>query len=75
MTQSAASNISLQVGECQENILLPATDANAGCKKSLAVKVKKATAVLELCNRRSTEIYSKPKSFSPRAITNPAYVL
>lgn len=29
MTQSTASNISLQVGECQENILLPATDANA----------------------------------------------
>ncbi|MBN3877036.1 hypothetical protein [Nostoc sp. JL23] len=29
ITQSAASNISLQVGECQENILLPATDANA----------------------------------------------
>ncbi|MHC5746717.1 MAG: hypothetical protein ACYTXT_33465 [Nostoc sp.] len=29
MTQSAASNILLQVGECQENILLPATDANA----------------------------------------------
>ncbi|MEH2039392.1 hypothetical protein [Nostoc sp.] len=56
MTQSAASNISLQVGECQENILLPATDANAGCKKFLVLKVKKAIAVQETSNRCSTEI-------------------
>ncbi|AUB44715.1 hypothetical protein COO91_10955 (plasmid) [Nostoc flagelliforme CCNUN1] len=29
MTQSTASNLSLEVGNCQEKILLPATDANA----------------------------------------------
>ncbi len=29
MTQNTASNLSLQVDDCHENILLPATDANA----------------------------------------------
>ncbi|WP_157817019.1 hypothetical protein [Nostoc flagelliforme] len=29
MTQSAASNLLLQVGDCHERILLPPTDANA----------------------------------------------
>ncbi|MCC5632140.1 hypothetical protein LC613_31230 [Nostoc sphaeroides CHAB 2801] len=29
MTQSTASNLLLQVGNCQQKTLLPATDANA----------------------------------------------
>lgn len=34
MTQSAASNLLLQIGDCHKRILLPATDANAEVKET-----------------------------------------
>lgn len=41
MTQSAASNFLLQVGDCHERILLPATDANAEVKEIPCSKSEK----------------------------------
>ncbi|MBD2512021.1 hypothetical protein H6G91_33145 [Nostoc muscorum FACHB-395] len=42
MTQSLASNFLLQVGNCQEKILLPATDANAGVTEIFSTASKKS---------------------------------
>jgi hypothetical protein len=42
MTQSAASNFLLQVGNCQKRILLPATDANAEVKEIFSNASKKS---------------------------------
>ncbi|MBW4457103.1 MAG: hypothetical protein KME55_33050 [Nostoc indistinguendum CM1-VF10] len=42
MTQSAASNLLLQVGDCHERILLPPTDANAEVKEIPGTASKKS---------------------------------
>ncbi|MEJ6486863.1 hypothetical protein N0Y54_37355 [Nostoc punctiforme UO1] len=56
MTQSTASNLLLQEDDCQERILLPATDANAEVMEILVLQVRKAIAVQEKCNRHLNEI-------------------
>ncbi|WP_265276651.1 hypothetical protein [Nostoc sp. KVJ3] len=45
MTQSRASNLLLEVDECQENILLPATDANAEVKEILSTASEKGDCI------------------------------
>ena len=56
MTQSAASNLLLQVGDCHERILLPATDANAEVKEMLSNASEKGDYIPNTCNRHSNEI-------------------
>ncbi|AUB44358.1 hypothetical protein COO91_10581 (plasmid) [Nostoc flagelliforme CCNUN1] len=57
MTQGIASNLSLQVGDYQDKILLPATDANAEVSEIPSPGSEKGRLLpLELCNRHLNEI-------------------
>jgi hypothetical protein len=62
MTQSTASNLLLQIGDCQERVLLPPTDANAEVKEIFSTASEKGDYIPNTCNRHPNEIRQSKSS-------------